>query len=97
VDVAAKRLQLLKEIAPSIVRVAVLFNPLSAGAVAIAREIEKASPVLAIDTIQNRRGAGPHHSTLDLGPCRRGRRVRRGHGESNGQDLLGWNTTPLSA
>src|ERR1700730_6086411 len=51
VDVAAKRLQLLKEIVPYIVRVAVLLNPLSAGAVAITREIEKASHALAIDAI----------------------------------------------
>jgi putative ABC transport system substrate-binding protein len=51
VDVAAKRLQLLKEIAPSIVRVAVLLNPLSAGAVAIAGEIEKASHALAIEAV----------------------------------------------
>jgi len=51
-DLAPKRLQLLKQVIPSLVRVAVLFNPDNAANVISRDEIETAAPDLGISVIQ---------------------------------------------
>lgn len=47
-DLAAKRLQLLKELAPRLTHVAVFFEPDNPGSVAQVREIENAAPRLGV-------------------------------------------------
>src|SRR5215469_13364655 len=51
-DLASKRLQLLKQVIPSLVRVAFLFNPDNAANVISRDEIETAAPDLGISVIQ---------------------------------------------
>jgi putative ABC transport system substrate-binding protein len=62
-DLAAKRLELLRQVAPRLARIAVMSNPDSSGATLELREVQAAAPVLGIEVLPF-----PTRKTEDIEP-----------------------------
>ena len=83
-DLAPKRLQLLKQVIPSLVRVAVLFNPDNAANVISRDEIETAARDLGISVIQVEASSVPGVEGLITLLAQRFYRFRRMHRHTGG-------------